>query len=115
VARHIIISLQPLESHGCKYDSALIERTRPHNRPVAVDSADAVLDGDQSDERLARAVIEALQAGRSWANIAAHLRVPPPAIRDRLGMTDRDWQEAIVAHENACAARLDDLSWSRRS
>ncbi|MBV6759157.1 hypothetical protein [Rhodococcus opacus] len=82
---------------------------------MAVDTADAVFDGDQTDERLARAVIEALQAGRSWAHIATHLGVPPPAIRDGLGMTDRDWQEAIVAHENACAARLGDLSWSRRS
>ena len=82
---------------------------------MAVDTADAVFDGDQTDERLARAVIEALRAGRSWAHIATHLGVPPPAIRGGLGMTDRDWQEAIVAHENACAARLGDLSWSRRS
>ena len=113
--RYIIISLQPIESHGCKYDSVLTERTRPDNLPVAVDSADAVSDGDQTDDRLARAVIEALQAGRSWEHIATHLGVSPPAVRDRLGVNDRDWQDAIVAHENARAARLEDLSWSRLS
>lgn len=105
--------MQPIESHGCKYDSVLTERTRPGNLPVTVDSAD--FDGDQTDERLARAMVEALQASRSWAHIATHLGVPPPAIRDPLDMTDRDWQEAIVAHENARADRLDDLSRSRRS
>ncbi|PBC49943.1 hypothetical protein CJ179_11645 [Rhodococcus sp. ACS1] len=82
---------------------------------MAADSADAFFDGDQTDDRLARAVIEALQAGRSWAHIATDLAVPPPAFRDGLGVTDRDWQEAIVAHENARAARLDDLPRSRLS
>ena len=80
---------------------------------MAADSADAFFDGDQTDDRLARAVIEALQAGRSWAHIATDLGVPPPAFSDGLGVTDRDWQEAIVAHDNARVARLDDLSWSR--
>ncbi|MDF3310806.1 hypothetical protein P3H15_38010 [Rhodococcus sp. T2V] len=82
---------------------------------MTADSADAIFDGDQTDDRLARAVVEALRAGRSWAHIATDLGVPPPAVRDRLGVTDRDWQEAIVAHENARAARLDDLSRSRLS
>ncbi|MFF2109291.1 hypothetical protein [Rhodococcus koreensis] len=82
---------------------------------MAADSADAFCDDNQADDRLARTVIEALQVGRSWAHIATDLGVSPPAVRDRLGVTDRDWQEAIVAHENARAARLDDLSWSRLS
>ncbi|MFF2115075.1 hypothetical protein [Rhodococcus koreensis] len=79
------------------------------------DSADAVSGGIQSEDLLTRAVIEALTAGRSWAHIATQLGVPPPAARDRLAVTDRDWQEAIVAHENARAARLDDQTWIRRS
>ncbi|MFC9363032.1 hypothetical protein ACFTZB_41500 [Rhodococcus sp. NPDC057014] len=78
---------------------------------MAADSADAFCDDDQTDDRLARAAIEALQAGRSWAHIAKDLGVSPPAVRDRIGVTDREWQDAIVAHENARAARLDDPSW----
>ncbi|OUS97300.1 hypothetical protein CA951_02845 [Rhodococcus sp. NCIMB 12038] len=75
----------------------------PHSGPVHM------------EDLLTRAVIEALKAGRSWAHIATQLGVPPPATRDHLTVTDWDWQEAIVAHENARAARLDDQTWPRRS
>ena len=71
-------------------------------------SADPGLGGDRTDGLLTRAVIEALAAGRSWAHVAAQLGVLPPATRDAADVTDRDWQEAIVAHENARAARLND-------
>ncbi|MFV9456951.1 hypothetical protein ACNJ7E_26415 [Rhodococcus sp. NM-2] len=79
------------------------------------DSADAVSGGVQTEDLLTRAVIEALAAGRSWAHIATQLGVPPPVTRDDLAVTDRDWQEAIVAHENARAARLNDQTWTPRS
>lgn len=79
------------------------------------DSADAVSGGVQTEDLLTRAVIEAITAGRSWAHIATQLGVPPPATRDHLAVTDRDWQEAIVAHENARAARLNGQTWTRRS
>ncbi|UOT04469.1 hypothetical protein [Rhodococcus opacus] len=82
---------------------------------MAADSADAVSGGVQSEDLLTRAVIEALRAGRSWAQIATELGVSPPATRDHLAVTDRDWQEAIVAHENARAARVDDRTWAPRS
>lgn len=51
----------------------------------------------------------------SWAQIAAQLGVPPPVVRDHAALTDHDWQEAIVAHENARAARLNDQALYRRS
>ncbi|SEB29071.1 hypothetical protein [Rhodococcus koreensis] len=79
------------------------------------DSADAVSGGVQTDDLLTRAVIEALKAGTSWAHIATQLGVPPPVARDHLAVTDREWQEAIVAHENARAARLHDQIGTPRS
>ncbi|MDF3313408.1 hypothetical protein P3H15_51855 [Rhodococcus sp. T2V] len=79
------------------------------------DHADAVTGGDHSDELLARAVIEALKAGKSWAQIAAQLGVPPRSAGSPADMTDHDWQEAIVAHENARATRLNDQPAPRRS
>ena len=109
------MSVRPIQSHGCKTPPAFLERTRPDSVPVNADSADAVSGGDQSDDLLTRAVIEALKAGRSWAHIANQLGVPPPAARDHLAPTDRDWQEAIVAHENARAARLEDQTGTRRA
>ncbi|BAH56183.1 hypothetical protein ROP_pKNR-00910 (plasmid) [Rhodococcus opacus B4] len=68
------------------------------------DSAGAVPGGVQTEDLLTRAVIEALKAGKSWAHIATQLGVPPPSTCDHVA-TDRDWQEAIVDHENARAAR----------
>ncbi|WP_029538669.1 MULTISPECIES: hypothetical protein [unclassified Rhodococcus (in: high G+C Gram-positive bacteria)] len=68
----------------------------------------AVSGGAQTDDLLTRAMTEALAAGMSWAQIGARLGVPPPAARDHGVVTDRDWQEAIVAHENARAARRND-------
>ncbi|MDF3313044.1 hypothetical protein P3H15_49930 [Rhodococcus sp. T2V] len=70
--------------------------------------------GDHGDELLARAVIEALQAGTSWAQIAAQLGVPPSSAGGRADMTEHDWQEAIITHENARAARLSDRTSPRR-
>ncbi|MGV9871122.1 hypothetical protein [Rhodococcus koreensis] len=82
---------------------------------MASDSHAAVSGGDHTDDLLARAVIEALAAGMSWAQVAAQLGVPSPVARDPSALTDHDWQEAIVAHENARAARLDDQTFPRRS
>ncbi|MGV9869896.1 hypothetical protein [Rhodococcus koreensis] len=79
------------------------------------DHTDAVTGGDHGDELLARAVIEALKAGKSWAQIAAQLGVPPPAPRDHADLTEHDWQEAIITHENARAARLNDQPTPQRS
>ena len=64
---------------------------------------DPVFGGDQTDELLTKAVIEALAAGMSWAQIGERLGVSSPAACV-LGAGDLDWQEAIVAHENARAA-----------
>ncbi|WP_256974296.1 hypothetical protein [Rhodococcus sp. NCIMB 12038] len=78
-------------------------------RPDA-DSHAAVSGGDWTEDLLTWAVTEALAAGMSCAQIAVQLGVPPPATRDHAAVTDHDWQDAIVAHENARAARLRDLS-----
>ncbi|MGW4336684.1 hypothetical protein ACWEK5_28325 [Rhodococcus koreensis] len=79
------------------------------------DHADAVTGGDHGDELLARAVIEALKAGRTWAQIATQLGVPPPPSAGRpADMTEHDWQEAIITHENARATRLNDRTSPRR-
>ncbi|WP_257890388.1 hypothetical protein [Rhodococcus sp. USK10] len=83
--------------------------------PVDSDSHAAVSGGDQTDDLLTKAVTEALAAGMSWAQIAAQLGVPPPVARGDAAVTDHDWQEAIVAHENARAARLNDQSVPRQS
>lgn len=109
------IQVRQLESFGCKTQPAFIDHARSGSFAVDADSADAVSGGDQTEDLLIRAVIEALTAGRSWAHIATQLGVPPPATRDHLAVTDRDWQEAIVAHENARAARLNDQIWARQS
>ena len=79
------------------------------------DSLNAVSGGDQTDDLLTRAVTEALAAGMPWAQIAAQLGVPLPALCDSAVVTDHDWQEAIVAYENARAARLNDQTLRRRS
>ncbi|MDF3313397.1 hypothetical protein P3H15_51800 [Rhodococcus sp. T2V] len=79
------------------------------------DSHAAVSGGDRTDDLLTRAVTEALKAGMSWAQIAAQLGVPPPAAQDRSAVSDHDWQEAIVAHENARAARLQNQTSPGRS
>ncbi|MGW5152880.1 hypothetical protein [Rhodococcus koreensis] len=78
------------------------------------DHTGAVTGGDRTDELLARAVVEALKAGRTWAQIAAQLGIPPPSADGTADMTDHDWQEAIVAHENARATRLNDQTSPRR-
>ncbi|MFD9664386.1 hypothetical protein ACFWAY_22610 [Rhodococcus sp. NPDC059968] len=78
------------------------------------DSQAAVSGGDRTDDLLTRAVIEALAAGISWAQIAAQLGVPPPVTCGHAAVTDHDWQEAIVAHENARAARLNNQTLPRR-
>ncbi|RYF60163.1 MAG: hypothetical protein EOO27_06835 [Comamonadaceae bacterium] len=64
--------------------------------------------GEQAEELLTRAVSEALAADMSWAQIGGRLGVPPPVARRHAVVTERDWQEAIVAHENARAARHTD-------
>lgn len=81
---------------------------------VASDSPDAVSCGDQADDLLTRAVAEALVAGMSWAQIAAQLGVPPPTGPDHAAVTDQEWQEAIIAQENARAARFNDQTWRRQ-
>lgn len=73
----------------------------------------AVSVGKQTDELLAKAVGEALAAGMSWAQIGGRLGVPNPAAGQDV-VTDQDWQEAIVAHENARVARHNDLEVGRR-
>ena len=83
--------------------------------PVDSDRHAAVSGGDQADDLLTRAVTEALAAGMSWARIAAKLDVPSPVARDHAAVTDHDWQELIVAHENARAARLNDQTAPRQS
>jgi len=70
---------------------------------------------DRADDLLAGAVTEALTVGMPWAQIASQLGVPSPVARDHAALTDHDWQEAIVAHENARAARLKDQALPRRS
>jgi len=46
---------------------------------------------------------------RKPRNTPAHPGVPlPPAVREHAAVTDHDWQDAIAAHENARAARLND-------
>ena len=77
------------------------------------DSQAAVSGGDLTDDLLTRAVTEALAAGMSWAQIATQLGVPLPATCGHAAVTDHDWQEAIVAHENARAARLNDQTLPR--
>ena len=83
--------------------------------PVDFDSLAVVSGGARTDDLLTRAVTEALAAGVSWAQIAAQLGVPPPVARGHAAVTDHVWQEAIVAHENARAARLNDQTVPRRS
>ena len=61
--------------------------------------------GEQADDFIARAITDALAEGMSWAQIGARLGVPPPAPDHDDVVSDLDWQEAIVAHENARAAR----------
>jgi hypothetical protein len=76
---------------------------RPEDFAVASDDAGGSA-GEQRDELLARAVIEALAEGMSWAQIGARLGVSRPS---RPGtVCDRDWQDAIVDHENARARRI---------
>lgn len=79
------------------------------------DNQAAVASVDRTDDLLAQAVTGALKAGMSWAQIAAQLGVPPSVAHDHAALTDHDWQEAIVAHENARAARLKDQAPPRRS
>ncbi|MFC9906899.1 hypothetical protein ACFVJ3_43215 [Rhodococcus sp. NPDC127593] len=106
---HITIAVRPIESRGCTDHSALPEWAGSGSVPVDADSADpSGFCGDRTDELLTRAVIEALAAGRSWAQIATQLGVPPPSDRDNEAVTDHERQEAIVAHENARAARRHD-------
>ncbi|QSE86966.1 hypothetical protein JWS14_48320 (plasmid) [Rhodococcus koreensis] len=47
----------------------------------------------------------ALTQGASWAQICARLGVPHPCAPDR-ECSDRQWQDAIVDHENARAQRI---------
>ncbi|QSE87906.1 hypothetical protein JWS13_04140 (plasmid) [Rhodococcus pseudokoreensis] len=61
--------------------------------------------GEQTDEFLARAVIAALTEGMSWEQIATRLGVPRPFTAGG-SPTEQDWQNAIVAHENARAGRI---------
>lgn len=42
-------------------------------------------------------------------------RTSPPAAREHAAVTDHDWQDAIVAHQNAREARLSDQTLPRRS
>lgn len=71
---------------------------------AAVSDGAGVTAGEQRDELLARAVIDALAEGMSWEQIAARLGVPRPARHGTI--TDRDWQDAIVDRENARAQRI---------
>ncbi|WP_016885065.1 MULTISPECIES: hypothetical protein [unclassified Rhodococcus (in: high G+C Gram-positive bacteria)] len=73
----------------------------------------AVSVGKQTDELLAKAVGAALAAGMSWAQIGGRLGVPNPAAGQDV-VTDQDWQEAIVAHENARVSRHNDSELGRR-
>ncbi|MFC9356547.1 hypothetical protein ACFTZB_08185 [Rhodococcus sp. NPDC057014] len=61
--------------------------------------------GELSEELLARAVVDALKQGASWAQIGAHLGVPDPCARHG-GCSDLQWQDAIVEYENVRAARI---------
>ncbi|WP_249343920.1 hypothetical protein R1X32_03975 (plasmid) [Rhodococcus opacus] len=103
----------PIQSRGWKNQFAPIERARS-GIPVNSDSQAAVSGGDLTDDLLTRAVTEALAAGMSWAQIAAQLGVPPPVTCGDAAVIDHDWQEAIVAHENARAARLNAQALPRR-
>ncbi|MFF2027084.1 hypothetical protein [Rhodococcus koreensis] len=83
-------------------------RDNPEDRrgQLSDDPADPVaVFGEQADDFIARAIMDALAEGMSWAQIGARLGVPPPAPDHDDEVSDRDWQEAIVAHENARAAR----------
>ncbi|WP_280783915.1 TetR/AcrR family transcriptional regulator [Rhodococcus opacus] len=76
---------------------------RPEDSAAASDDAGGSA-GEQRDELLARAVIEALAEGMSWEQIGARLGVSRPS---RSGtVCDRDWQDAIVDQENARARRI---------
>ncbi|WP_257890305.1 hypothetical protein [Rhodococcus sp. USK10] len=61
--------------------------------------------GELGEELLARAVTAALTQGVSWAQIGARLGVSDPCAPDR-ECSDRQWQDAIVDHENARAQRV---------
>jgi hypothetical protein len=78
-------------------------RDRLEDSSAASDDAGAPA-GEQRDELLARAVIDALVEGMSWEQIGARLGVPRPT--RPAAVTDRDWQDAIVDRENARAQRI---------
>ncbi|QHE73156.1 hypothetical protein [Rhodococcus sp. WAY2] len=92
-----------------------IHAHQPGQEKPSADSAirGAASGGEQAEELLTRAVSEALAAGRSWAQIGGRLGVPPPVARRHAVVTERDWQEAIVAHEIARAARHNDPEHGR--
>ena len=93
-----------------------IHAHQPDQEQPSADSAireSAASGGEQAEELLTRAVSEALAAGMSWAQIGGRLGVPPPVARRHTVVTERDWQEAIVAHENARAARHNDPEHGR--
>ncbi|MFC9360768.1 hypothetical protein ACFTZB_29870 [Rhodococcus sp. NPDC057014] len=71
---------------------------------VSDDAPTAPVRDEQRDEVLARAVIDALADGMTWEQIGARLGVPRPSRHD--AVTDREWQDAIVDHENARAQRI---------
>lgn len=61
--------------------------------------------GEQTDEFFARAIIDALTEGMSWEQLATRLGVLRPSTAGG-SPTEQDWQNAIVAHENARAGRI---------
>lgn len=76
------------------------EETGPNRRQLRLVQSPVRLPGEEDEELLARSVIDALAGGMSWEQIGTRLGVAAPTAYGSKA-TDRDWQEAVVDHENA--------------
>ena len=84
------------------------EEAAPNRRELRLVQSPIRLSREQDEELLARSVIDALAGGRSWEQIGTRLGVAAPTAHSG-PVTDRDWQEAVVDHENA--RQLSDSVW----
>lgn len=75
------------------------EETAPNRRQLRLVQSPVRLPGEEDEELLARSVIDALAGGLSWEQIGTRLGVTAP-IAYGSPVTDRDWQDAVVDHEN---------------
>lgn len=84
------------------------EETAPNRRQLRLVQSPMRPPGEEDEELRARSVIDALARGLSWEQIGTRLGVAPPAAHGGPA-TDRDWQDAIVDHDNA--RQLSDSVW----